>query len=164
MLYNALSTMCFPQDYPFNPPTFKFNTAFYHPNVYSDGRICISILHSPGDDPLSGEKAEERWNPTQTVESILLSVVSLLNDPNCSSPANVDAGIMYRQDREQYDKIILAQALASRKDIPAEYVLPTSVESYLYKAPQVTPTDDEDFWYDEDQDFDDDEDEDEDDI
>jgi hypothetical protein len=45
------------------------------------------------DDPTSGEKAEERWNPTQSVESILLSIVSLLNDPNCSSPANVDAGV-----------------------------------------------------------------------
>jgi len=42
---------------------------------------------------ISGEKAEERWNPTQSVESILLSVVSLLGDPNCSSPANVDAGV-----------------------------------------------------------------------
>jgi ubiquitin-conjugating enzyme E2 R len=38
---------------------------------YADGRLCISILHPPGDDPVSGEKAEERWNPTQSVESIL---------------------------------------------------------------------------------------------
>lgn len=88
-----LTTLEFPADYPFNPPTMTFNSAFFHPNVYTDGRVCISILHPPGDDPMSGEKAEERWNPTQSVESILISVVSLLNDPNCSSPANVDAGV-----------------------------------------------------------------------
>lgn len=56
-----LATMKFPQDYPFNPPDFRFNTALWHPNIYTDGRVCISILHPPGDDPLSGEKAEERF-------------------------------------------------------------------------------------------------------
>jgi ubiquitin-conjugating enzyme E2 R len=85
---------------------------------YPDGRLCISILHPPGDDPLSGEKAEERWNPTQSVESILLSIVSLLNDPNCSSPANVDAGVMYRNDRESFNKIVEKQVEESKKDIP----------------------------------------------
>jgi hypothetical protein len=35
--------------------------------VYQDGRVCISILHSPGDDPHGYEKAEERWQPIHTV-------------------------------------------------------------------------------------------------
>ncbi|CAG8739501.1 21679_t:CDS:2, partial [Racocetra persica] len=47
----------FPNDYPYNPPTFKFNNEFFHPNVYQDDRLCISILHPPGDDPTSGETA-----------------------------------------------------------------------------------------------------------
>ncbi|KXS12533.1 UBC-like protein, partial [Gonapodya prolifera JEL478] len=64
------ATMKFPNDYPFNPPTFAFSDELFHPNVYpSDHRICISIPHPPSDDPMSGEKAEERWNPTQLVES-----------------------------------------------------------------------------------------------
>nr|KAJ3420895.1 Ubiquitin-conjugating enzyme subunit [Polyrhizophydium stewartii] len=145
-----LSTIKFPQDYPFNPPSFTFNSPFFHPNVYPDGTLCISILHPPGDDPMSGEKAEERWNPTQTVESILLSIVSLLNDPNCSSPANVDAGVMYRQNREKYNEIIAEQVKASKKDIPADLVLPTSEEHYQYKKPEESPADDENFWYDDD--------------
>ena len=58
--------------------------------------MCISILHSPGDDPQSGELPEERWNPTQNVRTILMSVISLLNEPNTLSPANVDASVMYR--------------------------------------------------------------------
>lgn len=46
--------------------------------VYSDGRVCISILHAPGDDPMGYESSAERWSPVQSVEKILLSVVSML--------------------------------------------------------------------------------------
>ena len=46
--------------------------------VYSDGRVCISILHAPGDDPMGYETSAERWSPVQSVEKILLSVVSML--------------------------------------------------------------------------------------
>ena len=63
--------------------------------VYPDGRVCISILHPPGEDEMSGEDASERWLPTQSVSSVLLSVLSLLADPNTSSPANVDASVCY---------------------------------------------------------------------
>ncbi len=35
--------------------------------VYADGRVCISILHNPGDDPHGYEKAAERWSPVHTV-------------------------------------------------------------------------------------------------
>lgn len=46
--------------------------------VYADGRVCISILHAPGDDPMGYESSAERWSPVQSVEKILLSVVSML--------------------------------------------------------------------------------------
>lgn len=47
-------------------------------SVFSDGRVCISILHAPGDDPMGYELSAERWSPVQSVEKILLSVVSML--------------------------------------------------------------------------------------
>lgn len=47
--------------------------------VYADGNVCISILHSPGDDPNHYELASERWSPVQNVNSILLSVLSMLS-------------------------------------------------------------------------------------
>ncbi|CAB5193781.1 unnamed protein product [Rhizophagus irregularis] len=77
------ATLKFPNDYPFNPPTFKFNNEFFHPNVYIDGRLCISILHPPGDDPTSGETAAERWNPTQSVEIYIDGrlCISILHPP-----------------------------------------------------------------------------------
>lgn len=46
--------------------------------VFADGRVCISILHAPGDDPMGYESSAERWSPVQSVEKILLSVVSML--------------------------------------------------------------------------------------
>jgi ubiquitin-conjugating enzyme E2 G2 len=30
----------------------KFSSEIFHPNIYPDGRVCISILHPPGNDPL----------------------------------------------------------------------------------------------------------------
>ncbi|KAJ3014494.1 UNVERIFIED_CONTAM: Ubiquitin-conjugating enzyme E2 R2 [Siphonaria sp. JEL0065] len=142
-----LSTIKFPSDYPFNPPTFTFNNSFFHPNVYPDGRLCISILHPPGDDPTSGEKAEERWNPTQTVESILLSIVSLMNDPNVSSPANVDAGVLFRNDRKAYEAKVKEQVELSKKDIPADLEMPKSAADLAVKRPEAEQQDDS-FWFD----------------
>jgi ubiquitin-protein ligase len=46
--------------------------------VYPDGNVCISILHTPGDDPMMYEQASERWSPVQSVEKVLLSVISML--------------------------------------------------------------------------------------
>ena len=70
----------------FSPPSFRFLTEMWHPNIYENGDVCISILHPPIDDPQSGELPSERWNPTQNVRTVLLSVISLLNEPNTFSP------------------------------------------------------------------------------
>ncbi|MGH0152424.1 UNVERIFIED_CONTAM: hypothetical protein FKN15_049186 [Acipenser sinensis] len=72
---------------------------------YPDGRVCISILHAPGDDPMGYESSAERWSPVQSVEKILLSVVSMLAEPNDESGANVDASKMWREERDQFFKI-----------------------------------------------------------
>ena len=61
--------MTFPKDYPNHPPTLQFTSEFWHPNVYADGKVCISILHAPGDDAWGYESAAERWLPIHTVES-----------------------------------------------------------------------------------------------
>ena len=58
------------QDYPLNPPKMRFISKIFHPNIYPDGRVCISILHAPGDDPLGYELSNERWSPVQSVEKV----------------------------------------------------------------------------------------------
>jgi len=94
----------FPSDYPLNPPKMKFTSEMWHPNIYLDGNVCISILHAPGEDPNHYEKPEERWSPVQSVEKILLSVISMLAEPNDESPANIDASKQWRDDRVGYEK------------------------------------------------------------
>ncbi|XP_024020491.1 ubiquitin-conjugating enzyme E2 7 isoform X1 [Morus notabilis] len=89
--FNAI--MSFPANYPNSPPTVRFTSEIWHPNVYSDGKVCISILHPPGDDPNGYELASERWSPVHTVESIVLSIISMLSSPNDESPANVEAAV-----------------------------------------------------------------------
>ncbi|KAH9425454.1 ubiquitin conjugating enzyme 7 [Dermatophagoides pteronyssinus] len=92
----------FPTDYPLSPPKMQFTCEMFHPNVYPDGRVCISILHAPGEDPLGYESISERWSPVQSVEKVLLSVVSMLAEPNDESGANVDAAKMWREDRKLF--------------------------------------------------------------
>lgn len=104
----------FPQDYPNSPPEMKFICPMWHPNIYEDGKVCISILHSAGNDTMSDETADERWRPILGVESVLLSVISMMNDPNINSPANIDASVQYRDNREAYNQKVrrLAQRAA----------------------------------------------------
>ena len=87
----------FPKDYPMKPPTMRFVSELFHPNIGKDGKVCISILHS-GDDPSNYELRSERWSAAQSVEKILLSVMSMLAEPNPDSPANVDAAKCWRDD------------------------------------------------------------------
>ncbi|KAL5220653.1 hypothetical protein ABZP36_025366 [Zizania latifolia] len=72
--------------------------------VYPDGRVCISILHPPGEDPSGYELASERWTPVHTVESIVLSIISMLSSPNDESPANIEAAKEWREKRDDFKK------------------------------------------------------------
>ncbi|KAJ2682499.1 Ubiquitin-conjugating enzyme E2 14 [Coemansia sp. RSA 1285] len=92
----------FPPDYPNEPPELRFLSEIWHPNIYSDGKVCISILHTAGSDPSDYEKPEECWRPVLTAEAVLMSVISLLGNPNLESPANIDAANMYRNNQRQY--------------------------------------------------------------
>jgi len=115
--------MSFPEEYPIQPPTIRFHSDFWHPNVYPDGKVCISILHTP--DPMNPEeRPEETWRPIQTVESVLVSVCSMLSDPNFSSPANVDASVELRKHPDQYKKKIKKITEKSRSELPKDFVMP----------------------------------------
>jgi len=133
------ATIKFPNNYPYSPPNLRFLSKVWHPNVYENGELCISILHPPVEDPHSGELACERWNPTQNVRTVLLSVISLLNEPNTSSPANVDASVMYRKWKEgkddEYMKIVKKQVEASKTEAAKDGVkVPETVEEYCVKS------------------------------
>ncbi|KAH8823796.1 ubiquitin-conjugating enzyme [Flagelloscypha sp. PMI_526] len=110
--------LTFPDEYPLLPPKMKFLTSMWHPNIYPDGDVCISILHAPGEDEWGYENASERWLPIHTVESILISVISLLSadTPSLDSPANVDAAKEVRTDILGYRKKVRRLARRSAEE------------------------------------------------
>eukprot|EP01116_Phalansterium_solitarium_P014848 TRINITY_DN32719_c0_g1_i1.p2 TRINITY_DN32719_c0_g1~~TRINITY_DN32719_c0_g1_i1.p2 ORF type:complete len:166 (+),score=19.79 TRINITY_DN32719_c0_g1_i1:87-584(+) len=105
-LFSAI--LKFPSDYPLSPPKMTFTCDMWHPNVYANGEVCISILHPPGEDPNHYEQLSERWSPVQSVEKILISVVSMLAEPNDESGANIDAAKMWRTDRKAFSERVRA--------------------------------------------------------
>lgn len=109
--------LTFSSDYPYVPPKMQFISEMWHPNIYKDGTVCISILHPPGNDPNQYEKAEERWTPVHTVESILVSVVSMLASPNDESAANLDAAKDWREEPKVFKKKVRDTIRRAQEDL-----------------------------------------------
>jgi ubiquitin-conjugating enzyme E2 G1 len=97
--------LVFPPTYPNKPPEFRFITNLPHPNIYPDGKVCISILHD-GHDIYNYEHISERWNPSHSVSSILMSIISMLSSPNFESPANIEISMMWKNDFNNYKNMI----------------------------------------------------------
>lgn len=81
----------FGEHYPEKPPRVRFTTEVFHPNVYTDGTLCLDLL-------------QDQWSPCHNVSSLLTSIQSLLTDPNPASPANPDAAQLYQGDRQAYNQ------------------------------------------------------------
>jgi ubiquitin-protein ligase len=101
--YIMKAEMVFPVDYPLSPPKLRFTTPMFHPNIYKDGLVCISILHT-GTEPFLTESPKDQWTPVQSIRTIIVSLTALLHDPNPDSPANVDASKTYRASKEEYER------------------------------------------------------------
>ncbi|KAG5556223.1 hypothetical protein RHGRI_006734 [Rhododendron griersonianum] len=119
-------TLQFSEDYPNKPPTVRFVSRMFHPNIYADGSICLDIL-------------QNQWSPIYDVAAILTSIQvmvskgaqenelfmdgdsvqgfelaneafffcfpqSLLCDPNPNSPANSEAARMFSENKREYNR------------------------------------------------------------
>lgn len=84
-----------PNNYPFSAPNVKFTTKIFHPNIHENGEICLDIL-------------KFNWKPVYTISQVLLSIVSLLSDPNPNDPLNTEAAKIYKANKNEYNMKVMS--------------------------------------------------------
>ena len=119
-----LVDLIFPSEYPFVPPLVTFRTPIFHPNVSTTGAICLDILK-----PASGS-----WSPLMSVPALLLSIQSLMSDPNPDDPLNVEAAELYIKSERDFAK----KAIEETRKYAARPVRASSQREDLFSHLQVS--------------------------
>eukprot|EP00477_Mikrocytos_mackini_P001332 GAHX01001429.1.p1 GENE.GAHX01001429.1~~GAHX01001429.1.p1 ORF type:complete len:153 (+),score=17.38 GAHX01001429.1:105-563(+) len=84
-----------PKRYPFEPPLVKFETRIFHPNIDTEGRICLDILKMAPNGS---------WTPALNIVSTLLSIQVLLSNPNPEDGVGQESSSLYLKNKKLFDK------------------------------------------------------------
>lgn len=95
--------LTFPQDYPRKPPTARFKPVIFHPNVYTDGQVCLTLINP------------DNWAASTSVSDIVHGLQTFLAEPNENDPANSTAGAMYKNNRSGYINKVRKYVLSIRE-------------------------------------------------
>jgi ubiquitin-conjugating enzyme E2 G2 len=95
----------FPENYPNAPPAVRFTCDVFHPNVYQDGKMCLSILNTKPDQ-FGYFDQSTLWSPVLNITSIFIIIQNLFMEPELSSPANVDANVCYMESKDKFRAIV----------------------------------------------------------
>jgi ubiquitin-protein ligase len=86
--------------FPFNPPLVKFITKIFHPNVSTNGSICVDILTD-----------SNKWSPQYDINAVMSSIILLMDVPNNASPFNCQASDLYVKCERNYKKQTTGQSI-----------------------------------------------------
>ena len=101
--------------FPFNPPLVKFVTKIFHPNISVNGSVCVDILQD-----------KSKWSPQYDINSVVSSIILLLDTPNNSSPYNHEASGLYRTCESEYKTL--------SKNIKADYRILDEIRNNCFKS------------------------------